>query len=329
MEFDFDDPSLKAALALHEGQERQGPGSRATTELLLDLAAPLPERPRVLDLGSGTGAATLVLARIEGARVTAVDVYTPFLEQLRAAAESEGVADRVDVRHGSMADLDDLPDGSFDLIWSEGAAYNIGFGAALASWRRLLSPEGVLVVTECGWITDESTGCTASTDTSTATWGTCCGARRCSAGSVLRGEPGEPAGEEHLGLRATWPWPTPVLRPRVGVPAEGGRDRRGRPASLPPSRPTVLPLGVAFGLVVTARHPAHPRSPWITRVRPGRPGLHDRGRSLGRPAPTRRGRSIPSRVLPRNGSSGNGSVRKVVFRGEVSPSVLSATLVGT
>ncbi|HJE58703.1 MAG TPA: class I SAM-dependent methyltransferase [Nocardiopsis listeri] len=155
MEFDFDDPSLKAALALHEGQERQGPGSRATTELLLDLAAPLPERPRVLDLGSGTGAATLVLARIEGARVTAVDVYTPFLEQLRAAAETEGVADRVDVRHGSMADLDDLPDGSFDLIWSEGAAYNIGFGAALASWRRLLSPEGVLVVTECGWITDE------------------------------------------------------------------------------------------------------------------------------------------------------------------------------
>lgn len=154
MEFDFDDPALKAALALHEGQERQGPGSRATTERLLCLAAPLPERPRILDLGSGTGAATLILAGIEGAKVTAVDVYPPFLDQLRVAAETAGVADRVDVRHGSMADLDDLKDGCLDLVWSEGAAYNIGFGDALASWRRLLSPEGVLVVTECGWITD-------------------------------------------------------------------------------------------------------------------------------------------------------------------------------
>lgn len=154
MEFDFDDPSLKAALALHEGQERQGPGSRATTELLLSLAGPLPRNPRILDLGSGTGAATLVLAAVEGAEVTAVDLYPPFLEELRVAAEAAGVVDRVRVRAGSMEDLEDLADGSFDLVWSEGAAYNIGFGKALDTWRRLLSPEGALVVTECGWITD-------------------------------------------------------------------------------------------------------------------------------------------------------------------------------
>lgn len=158
MEFDFDDPSLRAALALHEGQERQGPGSRATTELLLSLAGPLPGNPRILDLGSGTGAATPVLAAAaaaaEGAGVAAVDLYPPFLEELRAAAESAGAADRVRVRPGSMEDLDDLADGSFDLVWSEGAAYNIGFGKALGTWRRLLSPEGALVVTGCGWITD-------------------------------------------------------------------------------------------------------------------------------------------------------------------------------
>ncbi|WP_047870310.1 class I SAM-dependent methyltransferase [Nocardiopsis sp. RV163] len=156
MEPDFDDPSLKAALALHEGQERQGPGSVGTTRLLLSLASPLPREPRVLDLGSGTGAASLVLAReLEGARITAVDLYPPFLADLAAAAEAAGAADRVTTRTGSMDDLGDLADGSFDLVWSEGAAYNVGFAHALASWRRLLSPGGALVVTECGWTTDE------------------------------------------------------------------------------------------------------------------------------------------------------------------------------
>lgn len=42
----------------------------------------------MLDLGSGTGAASLLLAReLEGARVTAVDLYPPFLAELAAAAE--------------------------------------------------------------------------------------------------------------------------------------------------------------------------------------------------------------------------------------------------
>ncbi|MGQ4267935.1 class I SAM-dependent methyltransferase [Nocardiopsis changdeensis] len=155
-EFDFDDPSLRAALVLHEDQERQGPGSRATTELLLSLAGPLPGHPRVLDLGSGTGAASLVLAeRLPGARITAVDIYPPFLRRLEEAAAAAGAADRITARQGSMESLDDLPDGSVDLVWSEGAAYNIGFGEALRSWRRLLSPGGALVVTECGWTTDE------------------------------------------------------------------------------------------------------------------------------------------------------------------------------
>lgn len=156
MAFDFDNPSLKAALALHTGQERQGPGSRATTGLLLSLASPLPRRARVLDLGSGTGAASLLLAeKLEGARITAVDLYPPFLEELEAAAAAAGTADRITTRAGSMDALEDLGEGCFDLVWSEGAAYNIGFAAALRTWRRLLAPDGVLVVSECGWITNE------------------------------------------------------------------------------------------------------------------------------------------------------------------------------
>ncbi|WP_240325275.1 hypothetical protein [Amycolatopsis thermalba] len=52
----------EAFFALFHGLPRQGPGSDATTLRLLELAAPLPERPRVLDLGCGPGRSALLLA---------------------------------------------------------------------------------------------------------------------------------------------------------------------------------------------------------------------------------------------------------------------------
>ncbi len=152
-EFDFDDPSLRAALEMTHGLARQGPGSAATTRRLLSLAQPVPDRPRVLDLGCGPGPAALLLAQEARAEVTAVDLYPRFLDELRSAAERAGVANQIHPENRSMDNLD-YSDGSFDLLWSEGAAYIIGFENALRSWRRLLAPEGVLVVTELGWLTD-------------------------------------------------------------------------------------------------------------------------------------------------------------------------------
>ncbi|MDS1269716.1 class I SAM-dependent methyltransferase [Lipingzhangella sp. LS1_29] len=153
--FDFDvtDPALHAALKLHQGLTRQGPGSTETTRTLMELAHPLPERPRALDLGCGPGPATLLLVREANAEVTALDIYQPFLEELRSAAERAGLAQRIHPENRSMRDLD-YPDHSFDVVWAEGSAYNIGFDTALLSWKRLIAPGGVLVVTECGWIVD-------------------------------------------------------------------------------------------------------------------------------------------------------------------------------
>ncbi|WP_433359410.1 SAM-dependent methyltransferase [Actinoplanes sp. CA-142083] len=136
----------------HEGLPREAPGSAETTALLLRLAGPLPDRPRIADIGCGTGPATVALARLTGGDVTGVDLHEPFLHALTARARAAGVGDRVTALRASMDDLP-LPPGSVDLLWAEGSAYIMGFDAALAAWRPLLAPGGVLVLTEAEWLT--------------------------------------------------------------------------------------------------------------------------------------------------------------------------------
>ncbi|MFD3535858.1 GNAT family N-acetyltransferase [Streptomyces sp. NPDC058664] len=140
--------------ALHHGLPRQGPGSDSTTRRLLALAGPLPERPRVLDLGCGPGRSALLLAAEAGAEVTAVDTHEPFLAELRRSAAARGLDGSVRTLRADMGALP-LPDGSFDLVWAESSVFVLGFDRALAEWRRLLAPGGTLVLTECVWTTTE------------------------------------------------------------------------------------------------------------------------------------------------------------------------------
>ena len=138
---------------LHKSGQRQGPGGDADTELALgltdlDRAAPL----KIADIGCGTGASTLCLARLLNAQITAVDFLQDFLDVLEERATDAGLADRISTLCCSM---DELPfeDDQFDVLWSEGAIYNIGFQKGVAAWRRYLKPGGVLVASEITWLT--------------------------------------------------------------------------------------------------------------------------------------------------------------------------------
>ncbi len=146
---------------LHRDGERQGPGGTCETRLALTLARQCGGLPasqedgsplRVADIGCGTGASTLVLADALDARLVAVDLLPAFLSVLRTRAEAAGLADRIDTVTASMEALP-LPDGAFDLLWSEGAIYTMGFERGLAAWRRHLRPGGILVVSEITWLT--------------------------------------------------------------------------------------------------------------------------------------------------------------------------------
>ena len=135
------------------GLPRQGPGDDASTLRALSMCTELPAHPDVLDVGCGPGMQTIALARVLDGHITAGDLYQEFLDQLVESALAEGVRDRI----GQMrVDMADLPFGrdSFDLIWSEGAAYFVGFGEAFERWNDPLRSRGYMAVTELTWLSD-------------------------------------------------------------------------------------------------------------------------------------------------------------------------------
>ena len=141
-------------LDVHRGLPRQGPGDDASTLRALEMCAELPMRPDVLDVGCGPGMQTVSLAQATRGTVTAVDLFEQFLDELRERAVEAGVRERVQVMRGDMRDLPFGKD-SFDLVWSEGAAYIMGIIAAFEAWKPFLRPQGYLVVSEVVWLTDE------------------------------------------------------------------------------------------------------------------------------------------------------------------------------
>jgi len=141
---------LAALVELHRGLPRQGPGSDPFTLDLLERLPPLPAKPRIADLGCGSGGAALLLAQHYDSPVRAVDASPEFIEELCAHALRARLGHLIEPICTDMAKLD-WPPGSVDLLWSEGAAYNLGFSEALRAWRPLLAAGGVAVVSELSW----------------------------------------------------------------------------------------------------------------------------------------------------------------------------------
>lgn len=138
---------------LHRDGTRQGPGSDEETLRALDLTRlDRSAELRVADIGCGTGASTLALARgLPNARILAVDRFPEFLGILSERARTAGCSERIEALAASM---DSLPCSaeSLDLIWSEGAIYNMGFSTGIEAWRPLLRPGGVIAVSEITWL---------------------------------------------------------------------------------------------------------------------------------------------------------------------------------
>ena len=139
---------------------RLNPGDGRFTKRMLDLlreaqskrvGKPAPKELRVLDIGCGNGASTLTLAKHIDGTITAVDNHQPYLDELMRRAEAAGVSGKIRPCLKDMRDMG-FDDGSFDLIWSEGALFVMGFPEGVAMCRSLLAPGGAAALSELSWL---------------------------------------------------------------------------------------------------------------------------------------------------------------------------------
>ena len=147
--------ALQLLIDLHKDGLRQGPGGDQETRLAVALSGLKSASDlRIADIGCGTGASTLVLARELDAHITGVDFLPEFLVRLDEAADRAGVSGCITTLSASMEALP-FAESAYDAIWSEGAIYNIGFAAGIKAWHRYLKPGGVLAVSELTWLTNQ------------------------------------------------------------------------------------------------------------------------------------------------------------------------------
>ena len=145
---------IELIIDLHKNSERQGPGSKKDTLMALSfIDLPLQREVKLADIGCGTGGQTINLAQNSNLKITAVDLFPPFLDELNQKSRKLGLEGKISTLEASM---DNLPFAreEFDIIWSEGAIYNMGFANGIQNWKQFLKDKGFLAVSEITWTTN-------------------------------------------------------------------------------------------------------------------------------------------------------------------------------
>ena len=146
--------NLDLLIDLHKRNIRQGPGSDMHTILAMQLAHIIGHEKKlnIADIGCGTGQQTLVLAKNTNANIVAIDVFDDFLSVLNANAEQLNLSSSITTKNCSMDALDFAKE-SLDVVWSEGALYNIGFKNAVSYLTQFLKKGGVMACSKITWLT--------------------------------------------------------------------------------------------------------------------------------------------------------------------------------
>jgi ubiquinone/menaquinone biosynthesis C-methylase UbiE len=109
------------------------------------LRLPRLQKPRILDIGCGSGVPTLELAKLSGGEVIGIDIDQSCIDEFNRKISEEEYSNRVKAINVSLSEMK-FPDEAFNVVWSEGVIRTIGFERSLKEWRRLLKHNGYLVI---------------------------------------------------------------------------------------------------------------------------------------------------------------------------------------
>ena len=106
---------------------------------------PKLDKPRILDVGCGTGETILELTQLSDGQIIGIDIDQMALDKLSEKIQRASLTERVKTIKCSMTNMT-FPDESFDIIWAEGTIFIIGFQKGLKEWCQFLKPAGFLVI---------------------------------------------------------------------------------------------------------------------------------------------------------------------------------------
>ncbi|GLZ01595.1 class I SAM-dependent methyltransferase [Actinoplanes sp. NBRC 103695] len=142
--------------AYQQRPERLADNTRAWSAVWRDALG--EEKRDVLDVGTGTGHAAMILAAL-GHRVTGIDLADGMLAEARRHAAT--VTAGPEFMQGDAV-APDFPPASFDAIAARYVMWTLREPeVAVANWMRLLRPGGIIAVVDSTWHTG---GLQASTD---------------------------------------------------------------------------------------------------------------------------------------------------------------------
>lgn len=134
-------------------ERMQGIRTRLQKEAWLGvLTRALGDDPKdVLDVGTGTGFLALLAAQL-GHRVKGLDLSPGMVDQARRNADERDLAATFEV-----GDAETLPeaDGSYDVVVNRNVLWTLPRpDKAVADWKRVLKPGGLLLVVDGDWFDD-------------------------------------------------------------------------------------------------------------------------------------------------------------------------------
>lgn len=108
---------------------------------------PAFDRPRILDIGCGTGLPTMVLAELGLGEIVGIDIDDAALSQLRQRIQQAGLSHRVMAVNASLYETG-IPDQSVEILWAEGVLHSLDPCKGFRECHRLLKPKGFLMIHE-------------------------------------------------------------------------------------------------------------------------------------------------------------------------------------